>query len=94
MVRNAAFRAHQRDYFGETPVSGNAAAKNLSRQQPRIESSKNIANGGNVVHDNRRTEVVVQNVNVSTTSSTMQGTGGDMAKGINNTINQFNQGMM
>lgn len=94
MVRNAAFRAHQRDYFGETPVIGNAAAKNLSRQQPRIESSKNIAKGGNVVHDNRRTEVVVQNVNVSTTSSTMQGTGGDMAKGINNTINQFNQGMM
>lgn len=77
-----------------TPLVGHAVATNLQKQQAQIDSSKSMAKSNQVVHNNRRTDVVVQNVNVNTSSSTMRGVGGDIINGINNAINQLNPGMV
>lgn len=95
MVQNGKFREHQRDYFANTPlisaqspIGGTAVSGSLNRHLPQmsaLQSPKNV---------NNHTEVVVQNVSVQTSASTMTGTGADMMKGIAQHANQFNTGLM
>lgn len=95
MVQNSAFRAHQRNYYGnmpliqaQAPAGGAAVAANLNRHAPQMAAAKAPQ------QINNRTEVVVQNVQVHTAAHTMTGTGSDMAQGIRSRINQFNSGMV
>lgn len=94
MVQNSAFKAHQRNYVNapliaaNAPIGGTAVSGSLNRHLPQmsaLQSPKNV---------NNHTEVIVQNVSVQTSASTMTGTGTDMMKGIAQHANQFNTGLM
>ncbi|ULJ66169.1 transglycosylase SLT domain-containing protein [Wielerella bovis] len=70
------------------PIGGAAVSGSLNRHLPQmsaLQSPKNV---------NNHTEVVVQNVSVQTSASTMTGTGADMMKGIAQHANQFNNGLV
>lgn len=108
MVQNKHFRAHQKNYFynmplqkqpiqskklSEIPIVGQAVADNLANHHRKIQSEKVLAKPQKVVH-NQKTEVVVQTVNINTSSSTMKGAGKDMAQGISSNVTQLNIGMV
>lgn len=88
MVQNPKFRAHQRSYFG-SPVAG---AQQAMRQGDFIDLTRANANKGMAAAANN-TEVSVGQVTINTSSSTMTGTGQDMANGIQNQFYQLRPSM-
>lgn len=74
------------------PIGG-IAAKNLQANAGRIGAAKQAVSNRQQV-TNTRNDVVVNNVNIQTSSTTMQGVGKDMATGINDQLNQLNPGMV
>jgi len=83
MVQNPSFRAHQRNYF-ESAV----AAQQSMRQNDYIDLSRARQNAPVAAAANK-TDVTIGNVTIQTSSSTMTGTGQDLAKGVQDQFYQF-----
>ena len=83
MVQNPSFRAHQRNYFENA-----AAAQQSMRQNDYIDLSRARQNAPVAAAANK-TDVTIGNVTIQTSSSTMTGTGQDLAKGVQDRFYQF-----
>lgn len=83
MVQNPSFRAHQRNYFENA-----TAAQQSMRQNDYIDLSRARQNAPVAAAANK-TDVTIGNVTIQTSSSTMTGTGQDLAKGVQDQFYQF-----
>jgi len=83
MVLNPSFRAHQRTYFEAT-----TDAQQSIRQNDYIDLSRAKQNAPMAAAANK-TDVSIGNVTINTSSSTMTGTGQDLAKGVQDQFYQF-----
>lgn len=87
MVQNPKFRAHQRNYFDNMPTSSQDAQQAM-RQGDVVDLSRARANQG-IASKANEVQVNVGKVEIQTSSSTMTGTGQDMASGVQNQFFQF-----
>lgn len=94
MVRNKAFRAHQKVYFPEfyQPIAGQAVAGNLQANGAQIQAATSVPQQ---VSHHRNTQVVVNGgVHVQSSAATISGTAGDAVSGINDRLVQFDHGVI
>lgn len=84
MVQNPSFRAHQRQYFG------GSNAQDAMRQSDATAVTKAQAQAGQQKSTaGNKTDVNIGEVKIQTSSSTMTGTGQDLAKGVQDQFYQF-----
>lgn len=87
MVQNPSFKKHQRNYFDNIPTAPQMAQQAMRQGDvidlSRVNANQAVASGAN------KTEVNIGKVDINTSSSTMSGTGQDLASGVQNQFYQF-----
>lgn len=84
MVRNPSFRAHQKDYF-----DGQIAAAKSSIRQTDVLAAGAATTGRSSAVNTNKTDVHIGEVKIQTSSSTMTGTGQDLANGVQDQWSMF-----